>query len=278
MRFSYVRTLPLGLAIAGLAQAQSMRPEQIKQLSALYAPVLSAQRYVEGVSEACGQSPARIAALWNERNARAVARANELRAAVRRELATLAGSRSAAALEQRQDAYLDAKVASATEGIEALSSERKRHFCEKFEESVEKGQRDVVVPEAKALVHIPLQEADVVVDVSASSNGWRFHLTYKDGAIHHVEHVLLVPRGEILRFSVQSTDVIHSLRFIDAEIRSIDALPGGKRERNLIFEKTGTFTAGCGEPHKGADQALIEVKVVERDEFAEWLRSKRAAL
>lgn len=274
MKSICVRSLALGLAIAGLAQAQSMSPEQIKQLSALYAHVLSAQRYVEGVSEACRPSTERIAAIWNERNAHAVERANELRAAVRREIATVAGSRSAATLEERQDAYLDAKVANATEGISTLSSERKRHFCEKFEESVENGQRDVVVPEPKALVQLPLQEAEVVIDVFASSNGWKFDLTYKDGQTYNVEHVLFVPRGEVLRFSVQSTDIIHSLRFVDAGAGSIDAIPGVKHERNLIFEQSGIFTAGCGERHPGSDQNLIKLNVVERDEFEEWLRNQ----
>jgi heme/copper-type cytochrome/quinol oxidase subunit 2 len=175
----------------------------------------------------------------------------------------------------QQDEYLANKILARAREVSALTDRQKETFCRGFLESTISGRLDMVVPEPFDLVQIPLEETETVVAVTASSTGWRYNLTHEQAALEDIKEQIYLPVGEKIRFVVQSVDVIHSMKFEDSQYGTIDAIPGVKKQRNVVFDRAGVVTVRCGEPHAQSDREFIKINVVERERFSKWLRSGR---
>jgi cytochrome c oxidase subunit 2 len=106
----------------------------------------------------------------------------------------------------------------------------------------------------------------VTIDVVGMK--WKWNFNYPQGFSNDT---LVVPVNQPVRLRVTSTDVIHGF-YVPAFRTKADVVPG--RYHSLWFEatKTGVFpvlcTQYCGTSHS---YMLTAVKVVEPDEYKEWL-------
>lgn len=133
------------------------------------------------------------------------------------------------------------------------------------------GQQEAAPPQVPA--------ADVRIDVVASRWNWRFD--YPALGITQVGSgtaipTLVVPRGNV-RFSVTSTDVIHSF-FLPMLRFKRDAFPGRRNRFTLGFPDTGFFKAEgkCAE-YCGLRHAYMgfNVRVLEPAEFRRWAQARQ---
>jgi cytochrome c oxidase subunit 2 len=112
----------------------------------------------------------------------------------------------------------------------------------------------------------------VTIDVIGMKWNWTFN--YPQG---YSNDTLVVPVHQPVRLRVTSTDVIHGL-YVPAFRTKVDVVPG--RYQSLWFEatKTGVFpvlcTQYCGTSHS---YMLSAVKVLEREDYEEWLTEAAAA-
>ena len=123
----------------------------------------------------------------------------------------------------------------------------------------------------------------VMPDLRASGSGlriavageqwwWRVAYAPPGGAEVVSANEIRLPVGEATELTLQSRDVIHSF-WIPPLGGKIDMIPG--RATRLVMEptRTGTFRGACAE-FCGVSHALMafSVVVMEKDEFAAWLR------
>jgi len=123
------------------------------------------------------------------------------------------------------------------------------------------------------LIHVPPEDTEVVVDVNAALDGWRFTLTYDDYTVDNINDTIYLPKGELIRFSTHSSDKIHSLRFNDTKLKSVDVIPGYNRQQNVSFESVADIELSCAEYHPTSEGTLLKLKVVEKPDFEEWVRN-----
>ncbi|MCD6024804.1 MAG: Cytochrome c oxidase polypeptide [Fibrobacteria bacterium] len=121
--------------------------------------------------------------------------------------------------------------------------------------------------------HMRVAPSDAVtIDVVGRKWSWSFD--YTQGFSNDT---LVVPVHQPVRLRVTSTDVLHSF-FIPAFRAKADVIPG--RYHSLWFEatRTGVFpvlcTQYCGTNHSFM---LSAVKVLEREEYDEWLKGAAEA-
>lgn len=126
----------------------------------------------------------------------------------------------------------------------------------------------------------PKKEKVVRVEVLAQQWAWHFRYPGSNGFFQSPDDVvvtneLVIPKGHKLLIHMTSKDVIHSLYFPNARIK-VDAMPG--RVSRMWFEptKTGHYDIACAEMC-GTYHYLMAAKlrVVEEDEYNEWLSSGR---
>ena len=86
------------------------------------------------------------------------------------------------------------------------------------------------------------------------------------------EPELVLPVNEIVEFTLQSTDVIHSF-YVRDFLYKLDLIPGRINTFSVTPRETGVFRAQCAELC-GVNHALMRftVRIVEREEFDEWIK------
>lgn len=113
-------------------------------------------------------------------------------------------------------------------------------------------------------------KSDLVVEVIGHQFFWEYR--YPRYGITLVDKPLVVPVDKVVTLNLTSVDVIHSW-FVPAFGVKQDATPGRISNAWFEVEETGTYKGQCAELC-GELHALmyISVKVVEPDEFEEWLK------
>ena len=86
------------------------------------------------------------------------------------------------------------------------------------------------------------------------------------------EPELVLPVNEVVEFSLQSTDVIHSF-YVRDFLYKLDLIPGRINKFSVTPRETGIFRAQCAELC-GVNHSLMRftVRIVERKEFDEWIK------
>ena len=86
------------------------------------------------------------------------------------------------------------------------------------------------------------------------------------------EPELVLPVNEVVEFTLQSTDVIHSF-YVRDFLYKLDLIPGRINTFSVTPRETGGFRAQCAELC-GVNHALMRftVRIVEREEFDEWIK------
>ena len=116
---------------------------------------------------------------------------------------------------------------------------------------------------------------DVFVQVTAKQFNWDFTYPGPDGKFATeddltVENELHVPVDKVVRLTLQSRDVIHSLFIPNMRFKQ-DTLPGRRIEGWFKATKTGEFEIPCAElcgfGHSGM---LGSLKVQSPTEYAAW--------
>ncbi len=109
---------------------------------------------------------------------------------------------------------------------------------------------------------------------------WSWDFNYLDTGVFQAgtpgePPVLMVPRGESVRFTLASRDVIHSFWAVSFLIK-LDVFPGRVNEFQVTPKTTGEFAGKCAELC-GVDHArmLFTVRVVEPDEYEQYLQGLR---
>lgn len=89
-----------------------------------------------------------------------------------------------------------------------------------------------------------------------------------------VDNVMVIPVDTNIVFQVTAADVLHAFAVPQFGIK-IDAVPGRLNSTWARVTKTGTYFGQCSELC-GQRHAFmpIEIKVVTKEEFAEWVKSK----
>ncbi len=87
---------------------------------------------------------------------------------------------------------------------------------------------------------------------------------------------LVLPEGELVRFTLHSDDVIHSF-WIPAFLYKLDVIPGQTNRFEVVPEKQGTFKGKCAELC-GQDHArmLFNVRVVPAQEYDDYVSDLQA--
>lgn len=93
--------------------------------------------------------------------------------------------------------------------------------------------------------------------------------------LHEVNHPLVLPVGEKVRFLVTSNDVIHSWWVPDLGVKR-DAIPGYVNTAWATIDKPGIYRGQCAELcGKGHAFMPIVVKAVSQADYAKWVTKKR---
>ncbi len=122
------------------------------------------------------------------------------------------------------------------------------------------------------------EKPDHVVEVVGKRWSWDFN--YVNDEVFEtgtpgVPPTLVIPRGESVRFTLQSRDVIHNFWAVPFLFK-LDVFPGRVNEFQVTPKTTGEFAGKCAELC-GVDHArmLFNVRVVEPDEYQQYLRELR---
>ena len=140
-----------------------------------------------------------------------------------------------------------------------------------------------------------------MVNIKVTGYQWKWHYEYLDQGIQffsnistpqdqlngtapkgkyyleEVDHPLVLPTNEKIRFLITSNDVIHSWWVPDLGIKQ-DAIPGYVNESWAIIEKPGTYRGECGELC-GAFHAFMPIVVVavSPEQFQQWIAKQQGA-
>ncbi len=132
---------------------------------------------------------------------------------------------------------------------------------------------------------------DLTIEVTGFQFSWQFAYDLSDlgtntdadaeGTIAVIgtptnEPVLVMPIDEPVEFVLRSSDVIHSF-YVRDFLYKLDLIPGRDNRFTVTARQTGDFRAQCAELC-GMDHALMRftVRVVERDEFDDWVADEAA--
>ncbi|WP_181347737.1 cytochrome c oxidase subunit II [Thalassobacillus sp. CUG 92003] len=110
-------------------------------------------------------------------------------------------------------------------------------------------------------------EETVHIDVVAEQFNWNFN--YENGKA--TENEVIIPKGQEVVFHLESADVVHSF-WIPQLSGKTDVIPGEELVQSFTPQETGTYQGKCAE-FCGSLHAVMrfETKVVEQDEFEDWL-------
>jgi cytochrome c oxidase subunit II len=125
------------------------------------------------------------------------------------------------------------------------------------------------------------EDAPLVVEVTGFQWQWRFE--YPDAGVSLVgtpesgPPELVLPVGETVRFELRAEDVAHSF-WVPDFVEKRDLIPGLDNELDITPTRTGTFVGRCAE-FCGLEhwEMGFSVRVVEPDEFADWLEEQAGA-
>ena len=93
--------------------------------------------------------------------------------------------------------------------------------------------------------------------------------------LQEVDEMVVIPAGKKIRFLITANDVIHSW-WLPAFAIKQDAIPGFVNTAWTIVEEPGIYRGRCTELcGKNHGFMPIVVKVVEQDEYDEWVMNKR---
>lgn len=121
---------------------------------------------------------------------------------------------------------------------------------------------------------------DKVITVVGKRWSWDFTYTtdgvYETGTPDPMP-VLYLPKGERVRFVLESRDVIHAF-WVPAFLDKMDMIPGRVNEFEVTPQKLGTFSGKCAELC-GQDHSrmLFEVRVVQPQQYQEHMQQLRDA-
>jgi len=118
----------------------------------------------------------------------------------------------------------------------------------------------------------------VTIDVTASKWEWSFYypaygITRRSGTVGRQS--LVLPYNQAVRFSLRSTDVIHSFWIPQLRFKR-DAIPGTTETITLDFDHTGTYAGQCAEfcGLRHADM-LFSVRALSAAAFRAWTAAAR---
>jgi cytochrome c oxidase subunit 2 len=117
---------------------------------------------------------------------------------------------------------------------------------------------------------------EMVVNITGQQFAWSYQYRVP-GKPTVTAYQLYLPRGESVRFRIQSTDVIHDF-WVPAFRVKIDAVPGITTSYRITPIRNGTYPAVCNELC-GLGHATMRstVHVMDRSAFEGWLASRQAA-
>lgn len=129
-----------------------------------------------------------------------------------------------------------------------------------------------LLPLPKLLQRAPANSLTIKV----SGLQWWWRVQYLDGEKEiELANEIWLPVNEPVQFLLNSEDVIHSF-WIPSLGGKMDMMPGRMTHLSYIPTKTGDYLGICAE-YCGASHALmrLNVKVVERKVFDEWLQNQK---
>jgi cytochrome c oxidase subunit II len=118
---------------------------------------------------------------------------------------------------------------------------------------------------------------DHQITVTGMQWSWQFHYTSDGGEAAKVTGTpgkpptLVLPKGESVRFTLLSDDVIHSF-WVPAFLFKLDVIPGQRNSFEITPTKMGTFDGKCAELC-GQDHSrmLFNVRIVSPDDYASYV-------
>lgn len=117
------------------------------------------------------------------------------------------------------------------------------------------------------------QPNELVVNVTGQQFTWRF--AYPAEKVR--SDTLLLPKDRPVEFRINTKDVIHDFWVPEFRLKS-DAVPGLTTKIRLTPDRVGRYQVVCAELCGLGHSAMRQdVLVVEKGEFATWLRKRRAA-
>jgi len=158
----------------------------------------------------------------------------------------------------------------------------------------------MAIPASKTLVNIYDDEAgDINIQVTGYQWKWQYRYLEDDisffanpatdldeiynlvpkgeNYLQEVDEMVLIPVGKKIRFLITANDVIHSWWMPAFAIKQ-DAIPGFVNTAWTIVDKPGIYRGKCTELcGKNHGFMPIVVKVVEQDEYDEWVGEKKEA-
>src|SRR4051795_3062363 len=120
----------------------------------------------------------------------------------------------------------------------------------------------------------PAKGPERVVTVTGQQFTWTF--SYNEGGKKFSSAQLYVPKGESVRFNVQTRDVLHDF-WVPAWRMKIDAVPGIQTHYRVTPTRLGSYPVVCAELC-GLGHATMRsaVHVVSQRAFAAWLKKQTA--
>lgn len=158
----------------------------------------------------------------------------------------------------------------------------------------------IAVPATKVLINMD-DDANATINIKITGYQWKWKYDYLDQGISfmsnlstpqdelqnltpknkwyllEVDHPLVVPVDEKIRFLITSNDVIHSW-WVPALGVKKDAIPGFIHEAWTKIEKPGIYRGQCAELC-GTNHGFmpIVVEAVSRDQFDAWVKQQKAS-
>jgi cytochrome c oxidase subunit 2 len=116
---------------------------------------------------------------------------------------------------------------------------------------------------------------DMEIEVLAFQWGWEF--SYPDSDVTTRDR-LVIPRDTDVRFSLRSTDVIHSTYIPQPGVKQ-DIFPGQTTVARTNATETGEYRLYCAELcGTGHSRMHATVSVVNQSEYDDWLAQREAGL
>jgi len=124
-----------------------------------------------------------------------------------------------------------------------------------------------------AAADAPEAESDMEVEVLAYQWGWEF--SYPDSNVT-TKDKLVIPRNTDVRFTLRSTDVIHSIYIPKLGVKQ-DVFPAQKTIARTNATETGSYRLYCAELcGSGHSRMHATVVVMNQSDYDAWLAEQRA--
>lgn len=125
------------------AYASELTPKQVGQYMSAAAGVLATQKTLAGIDNACKKATPGILNVWESHNKAAIQKAEKLRAIAFKVVEKHEGIDTVNKLKKKQDNFLNQKVSTFVNKIEALSDDKKNQTCKKFKQEIAQGKLDI---------------------------------------------------------------------------------------------------------------------------------------